>query len=654
MSPVLRMLPVLLCAVLASGAAVVAQAAGGPTPVATTLYLLAYVSGGAQSALSGLASLRRGRLDVDALMVLAAAGAAYIGAWDEGAVLLFLFSLSNALQALALDRTRRAVQTLLSMHPDTACVLRDGEEVTIPVDAVRPGDRIRVRPGERIPLDGVVTTGTSYVDQSPVTGESVPVWRGPGEPVYAGALNGHGSLVVEVTRGAADSTLMRIARLVQAAQSEPSPTQRRLERAEQAYAVAVLAVATALGILPPVLGDARWEDAVYRAITLLVVASPCAVVIAAPAAHLSAVARAARLGFLIKGARHLEALADVTVVAFDKTGTLSQGRPVVVEVVPVTADRAEVLRLAAAVERGSEHPLARAIVASAEAEGLPPAVADGVTAHPGEGAAGVVAGVDVWVGNPRKAPAPLAGASVDAVARLEAEGKTVVAVAAGGRLAGLVALRDELRPGARQAVSALRELGVRRQILLTGDNASVAAALAAAAGLDGFRAGLLPDDKHAVVRSLVLEGEVVAMVGDGINDTPALAAAHVGIAMGAGGTDAALETADVVLADDDIARLPALFELARATRRTLVWGLAFAVGVIAVFATATIAGAAVPLPLAVVAHEGSTVAVALWGLRLLSFRPRRGAGAADGAAPAAAADAAEATPRVGRTARARP
>ncbi|ADU50725.1 heavy metal translocating P-type ATPase [Thermaerobacter marianensis DSM 12885] len=602
----------------------IAERLGAPPAASLVFYAISYLAGGTPAALSGLRALRQRVIDVDLLMVLAALGAAGLGAWEEGAALLFLFSLSNALQSYAMDRTRQAIRALMDLAPETAHRLRsDGTLEEVPVEALQVGDRIVVRPGERIPIDGRVVAGRSSVDQAAITGESVPVTKGPGDEVFAGTMNQLGGLEIQVTKPAADTMLARIVALVQAAQEDRSRTQRVIDRIEQVYATAVVVIA-ALAAGLPLLWGADPGEAVYRALVLMVVASPCAVAISAPAPVLSAVANAARRGVLLKGGRYVEELAAVKVVAFDKTGTLTRGQPQVTDVVPLGgATRRDVLEAAAAAERLSEHPLARAVLAAAAAEGIRPAEVGEARAEPGLGVAAGSGERMTWAGNVAFArrlgvdPAP----AEPVLNQLARQGKTVVLVGAGRRLLGCIAVQDVPRPGAREAVAALRRAGLI-PVMLTGDRPEVARVIAQQLGITEVRAGLLPDQKLRAVEELSRTLGPVAMVGDGVNDAPALARAQVGIAMGAAGTDVALETADVVLVSDEIERLPFVFDLARRATRTIWQNLVFALGVIVVLVTLTLAGR-LELAAGVLGHEGSTVLAMLNGLRMLAVRPAR-------------------------------
>lgn len=607
--------------------------------LAGALYLLAYITGGAFGLKGGIQALRERTIDVDLLMVLAAIGAAVVGAPFEGAMLLFLFSLSNVLQAFAIGRTRDAIRSLVKMRPTEALVRRGSRLESMPIDRVMVGDCILVRPGERIALDGVVIEGESTVDQSSITGESMPVFRKQGDRVFAGAINQRGSLEVRVTRLATDSTIARLIRLVEEAQSEKARTQRMLDQTERYYAAGVLAFTALMIAVPPLLFNEPFESAFYRAMTLMVVASPCALVISTPATILSAIGNGARKGILFKGGVHLEQAAGIRTVAFDKTGTLTEGRPRVTDVIVTPASEiddwsgreSDLLALAAAVEAKSEHPVAHAIVNEAKARNLSASVpvATGFTARLGLGVSATVNGSIIAIGSPRYFEAldcMACSSAAREVERLQREGKTAMLVgrlSADGRSAqvlGVIAVADRLRPGAAQVVRELRAMGLRT-VMLTGDNAAVAQAIAAEAGVDEYHADLLPEDKLRFIRQMAQQG-AVAMVGDGVNDAPALAAATVGIAMGAAGTDVALETADIVLMSDDLSNIPYVVSLSRKAQRTVAQNLVFAGAVIVIMLAAAL-GIQIPLPLGVVAHEGSTVLVSLNGLRLLAYRKRR-------------------------------
>ena len=594
---------------------------GWPTAVITAWYAGAYVAGGLLATQNALVSLRQRQINVDLLMVLAALGAASIGYWQEGGILLFLFSLSNALQAYALERTRRAITKLMDLRPDTAVVLDNGEERRVPVEAVAVGQLLLVRPGDRLPLDGVVERGITSSDQAPITGESLPVTTRPGDPVFAGTINQEGAITVRVTKPAGESTLARIISLVIEAHESKAPTERWLARLEQRYAALVIAI-TLLAIGLPLLWGEPFGPSFYRAMTLMVVASPCAVAMAMPSAMLSAIANAARQGILFKGGAHLEAMATLKAIALDKTGTLTTGRLRVTDVAPLDGVApATVLRLAASVERHSEHPIGHALVEAARQQHLELSEPEAVQAVPGRGVRGLVGGQPVTVGNPdlfAESGVTLPPALAAIVHRFQAEGKTVMAVVAGEPL-GAIAVADTPRPTAARVIQRLRRLGIRRIVMLTGDNRVVAEALGRQLGIDEVQAELLPQEKQQVVAELVRREGQVAMVGDGVNDAPALATATVGVAMGAAGTDVALETADVVLMADDLDKLAYVIELSRRTRRVVIQNLTFALAVIVLLVLSTFGGI-MTLPVGVFGHEGSTVLVLLNSLRLLLLR----------------------------------
>lgn len=587
------------------------------------LVALAYLAGGAGAAVTAVRSLLRGRFTVDLLMVLAALGAAALGDWKEGVVLLFLFALSSTLEAYALYRTKRSIESLIQLRPREALLLRGGEEVRVAVDSLHVGDVVRARPGERFSVDGEVLDGDTWANEATLTGESEPVHKTPGVAVFAGTLNGPGSVLVRMTRAVADTTLERIVRMVQEAQAEKTPTQKFVESWEQPYVAGVLAGAVLTLLASRLWHTSDWHDAFYHAMVLLVVTSPCAVVVSTPAVILSAIARAARHGVLFKGGHHLERLGTVELLAFDKTGTITLGRPSVSAVwVPPGVAADEVLRLAAAVERRSEHHLAEAVVDAARTRQLPlPEISD-FENHIGLGVHAHVAGC--WLGVGREGlfqthDVAIPAAVLEAGQRFRGEGQTALLVVAPDTgVSGVLILADTVRPEAAAALAALKQLGIRRHVLLTGDHEAVARRVAEQIQADEVRAGLLPDQKVIEVRRLLRDSSDLAMVGDGVNDAPALAASPVGIAMGGAGTDVALEVADVVLMRDDLTALPFAVWLGRRARRRVRQNLAFAFAIIAVLVLFTFFG--LPLWLGVIGHEGSTLLVVLNGLRLLAER----------------------------------
>lgn len=586
------------------------------------LNLVSYLAGGFYGVKTAIESLRQGEIDVDLLMVLAALGAAFIGEWHEGAILLFLFSLSNVLQDYAIGRSRRAISGLFDLYPDEATVRRGDRTIRVNLAEIVVGDIVLIQPGERIPVDGLVVAGDSTVDESPITGESLPVDKVIGDSVYAGTLNKQGILDVRAMHAAEQTTLSRIIRLVEEAQESKAPTQRFLDRFEQTYAKAIILGILILVFIPPALGVADFESNFYRAMVLMTVASPCALVISVPSAFISAIASAARNGLLFKGGASLEQLADVSVVAFDKTGTLTVGQPKVIDIVmssPYTAF--ELIQTAASVEARSEHPLAKAIVDHAQSAGVELLTPEGFEAIPGQGVRARLEGKAVRIGRiaQLRSTAPLPAKLASAQAELEAAGKTVVAVLREDQWLGLVALADEERLESAPLIKSLSNRGIAT-VMLTGDNSRVARSIANKLGIDRVYAELLPDQKAQIVRDLQKDYGSVAMVGDGINDAPALAAAEVGIAMGSGGTDIALETSDLVLMGDRIERLTDAIQLSKRAKQVVWQNILFSLGVI-ILLVAGVLIVALPLPLGVLGHEGSTVIVVLNGLISLLILP---------------------------------
>ena len=602
-------------------------------PLALGCYAAAYLVGGWEATREGIRQLLKGRLDIDFLMVVAAIGAALVGEFAEGALLLFLFSLGHGLESLALDRARSAVSALAGLAPKRARVRgADGVEREVPAEDVAVGDLVIVRPGERIPADGTISEGRSAVDESPITGESMPVDKEPGAGVFAGSLNGDGALAVRVTMRASDTVVARMVRLVAEAQATKSLAERAAERFTRVYVPCVIAVTALAIVVPPLAGWLPWDEAFRRAMSMLIGASPCALAISTPAAVLAGLARAARGGVLVKGGMHLEALGTLRAVAMDKTGTITRGKPVLAKALPMPGvSEEELLRVAAAVETASSHPIARAVVDAALARGIELPAAEDAVAVRGKGVEATIDGARAGVGRASLFASDGTRAAGEAVeplrAQLEADAMTAMSVVHGGRALGAIGVRDTPRPEAAEAIAALAKLGCE-VTMLTGDNAATAAAIAREVGVGTVRAGLLPEQKIDEVQALVARHGSVAMVGDGINDAPALAAATVGIAMGHGGTDVALEAADVALMSDDLTRLPFAIDLGRATRAMIRQNVIFAMGVVGILIPLTLFGV-VPLSVAVICHEGSTVLVALHGLRLLSRkdpyrRSRRG------------------------------
>ncbi|WFB06065.1 heavy metal translocating P-type ATPase [Streptomyces sp. LX-29] len=603
---------------------------GAPVWVWAPLYALTYLAGGWEPGWEGLKALRDRTLDVDLLMVVAALGAAAIGQVLDGALLIVIFATSGALEAVATARTADSVRGLLDLAPATASRLADdGSEEVVPTGRLRIGDTVLVRPGERIGADGRVLDGGSDVDQATITGEPLPVAKRSGDEVFAGTVNGSGALWIKVERDPADSVLARIVAMVEEASATKAPTQLFIEKVEQRYSLGMVAATLALFIVPLLCG-ADLHSTLLRAMTFMIVASPCAVVLATMPPLLSAMANAGRHGVLVKSAVVMERLAQVNHVALDKTGTLTEGAPQVTEVRPLPVPglpEDELLALAAAAEHPSEHPLARAVVDAARARGLDVPVASDFVSTPGSGVTATVMGHTVTVGSPTTLLPDRADhrAAARAVARLEDEGRTAVLVTVDGAPAGVIGIADRLRDEAAAAVGALTELTGAGPLLVTGDNPRAAARLAGEVGITEVRAGLLPQDKVAAVRELEANGRRVLMVGDGVNDAPALAAAHTGIALGRVGSDLALETADAVVVRDELATIPAVVRLSRRARTLVVQNLVIAGAFITGLVVWDLAGT-LPLPLGVAGHEGSTVIVGLNGLRLLTDSAWRGSG----------------------------
>ena len=607
------------------------------------LYLAAYFFGGWFTVREAITKIRAGKFEIDFLMLVAAAGAAALGEFFEGSLLLFLFSIGHALENYAMGRARRAIEALADLAPDTARVRRGEELVEVPVEELAVGDVVAVRPDERLPADGVVVAGTSAVDQSPITGESVPVDKRPvadpdavGEPedlaaehrVFAGTINGSGQLDVQVTRRAGENTLARVVQLVASAEGGRSPTQRFTDRFQRVFVPAVIALVVVLLFAPLVL-DESFAESFYRAMAVLVAASPCALAIATPSAVLSGVARAGRGGVLVKGGAALEDLGTLTAIAFDKTGTITRGEPRLTDVEPANgATEDELLSVAAAVEALSEHPLARAVVRDADErlEGIDRPAAAGIESITGRGVRADVDGEATYIGKDELfaevGGTPLPEAVRATVGRLEADGRTTMIVRRGDRYLGVLGLMDTPRDEARGVIARLKSMGIERTIMISGDNRLVADAVASSVGIDEAHGDLMPEDKVGFIERLRGEQGRVAMLGDGVNDAPAMAAATVGIAMGAAGSDVALETADVALMADDLAHLPFAVGLSRKSRSVIRQNLWISLGMVAFLVPATIFGLGIGP--AVALHEGSTLIVVANALRLLAFKRTTG------------------------------
>ena len=635
----------LACGALLGTGYLIEKLAGLPAWVPTACYVTAYFFGGFYTLREAIDSLRVKRFEIDTLMLVAAAGAAALGAWAEGALLLFLFSLGHALEHYAMGRAKRAIEALAELAPDTATVRRGGQTMDIPVEELVIGDVVIVRPNERLPADGFVIKGSSAIDQAPVTGESIPVDKEPvADPaaaranpdsvaaesrVFAATINGGGAIEIEVTRRSNESALAKVIQMVSEAETQKSPTQRFTDKFERVFVPAVLILAVTL-LFAGLVIDEPFRDSFYRAMAVLVAASPCALAIATPSAVLSGVARAARGGVLIKGGAPLENLGSLKAIAFDKTGTLTEGRPRITDVVPVAGvTEEELLSVAVAVESTSDHPLAQAIVKDGRERlgGRLPSSATDLRSFTGRGVTAAVDGETVWIGKAEMFGAdgvPALGPdAAQAIDRLREKGRTTMAVRKGDRDLGVIGLMDTPRVAAKTAIRELHALGIVRMIMLSGDHQKVAEAIAKDVGLDEAWGDLMPDDKVEAVRKLAGEDKV-AMVGDGVNDAPAMAKATVGIAMGAAGSDVALETADVALMADNLSHLPFVVGLSRHTRAIIRQNVFVSLGVVALLVPATILGLGIGPAVAV--HEGSTLVVVVNALRLLAFKRRPASG----------------------------
>lgn len=590
-----------------------------PLPVTYALFVGTYFFGGYDIARHALHSVKERQFDTDLLMILAAAGAAFLGEFLEGGLLLFLFSLGHTLEELALDKARDAVSKLGKLTPKTATVIRDANEVEVPVDEVKIDELVVVRPGVRISVDGLITVGSSAIDQSPITGESMPVEKSLGDQVFAGSVNGNGALQVRVTKLAKDNTLARVMQLVEESQTQKTKTQQLTERFTSWFVPAVLIIDLLLIALPPVFG-VPIRTAFLRAMTFLVAVSPCALALGPPSAMLCGIGQAARNGLLIKGGIHLETLGKVKAIAFDKTGTLTHGKPAVTDVV-ITGKMPEneLLSLAAACESRSAHPLAAAVVNAARTRGITIPEPEKLDSVSGQGLIATVSGRSVLVGNIKLMKAQNITLSDEVSNKLqtsEEEGKTTILVAVDGEIASIIALADTPRSNARQTLEELHKIGIEQIFLLSGDNIRVANKLARDLGIDEVKAGLMPEEKVQAMQQLASD-RVVAMVGDGVNDAPALAAASVGIAMGGASTDVALETADVALMGDDLSKLPFAVSLGRATRAVVLQNLAISIATILGLAGAAMLGTTT-IGWTILFHEGSTLLVVANSLRLLA------------------------------------
>ena len=591
--------------------------------IAGWTFVAACLIGMAPVARRAFAALRAGiPFTIEGLMTIAAIGALFIGAAEEAALVVFLFAVGEVLEGVAADRARASIRALADLVPKTALLEENGIPREVDAASLKIGQRVLVRPGDRIPADGTIAEGASGIDESPVTGESMPKAKGPGDAVFAGSINAEAALRITVTKSAEDNTISRIIALVEEAESARAPTERFIDRFSRTYMPAITGLALLVAAIPPLFFGQDWGTWVYRGLALLLIGCPCALVISVPASIASALATGARRGMLMKGGTVIEAVSRVTQVAFDKTGTLTMGRPAVTDVVVLDGSEADLLAVAAGVESGSSHPLAISILRRAEAVGVTALPSTGAKALIGKGAEAQVAGQPAWVGSPRFAAdsGALDGAGVGRAGEMEAEGKTVVVVFRDRKALGLIAMRDEPRADAIAAVAELSAMGIT-SVMLTGDNARTGAAIAGVLGMQ-LRADLMPDDKVTAIKEMAATGSVI-MVGDGINDAPALAAASVGVAMGSG-TDVALETASAALLRNRVTDVAAMIRLARAAMSNIRQNVAIALGLKAVFLVTTVLGLT-GLWIAIMADTGATVLVTLNALRLLRFNPERAA-----------------------------
>lgn len=564
-------------------------------------------------------SAKRLRPDMNLLMVVAILGAMSIGEWFEAATVAFLFAVSNALEGWSLSRARRAVEALMDLTPTLVQVVKDGGTVPVRPEEVPVGSLFQVKPGERVPLDGLIHQGTSALNQAPITGESMPVSKSPGEEVFAGSINGDGALVVKCSKPASDTVIARIIRMIGEASNKRATSEQWVDRFARIYTPVVMILAILVALVPPLLLGGAWADWFYRALVLLVIACPCALVISTPVSIVAGLASAARNGVLVKGGMYLEAPAHLKAIAFDKTGTLTEGHPSVVQVIPFSGHtEQELLRVAGAMESQSDHPLARAIVAHLKSQGVAFTHSEDFQTIQGKGATAILDGHTYWLGSHRfleeqGAETPEIHAQLES---LERDGRTVVAFGTGRDLIGFLALADAVRPTSASTLQGLREAGVEHLVLLTGDNSGTAQAVGRQVGLTEIQAELLPEDKVKAVEALVAKYGQVAMIGDGVNDAPAMACATLGIAMGAMGSDAAIETADIALMNDDLSRLPWLIQHSRRTLGVIRQNITFALAVKAVFVVLTLMGHA-SLWSAIAADMGASLLVIFNGLRLL-------------------------------------
>ena len=597
---------------------------GGPAMVFLPLYIVAMVLGGWGNFKKASRALPRGNFNMSVLMSVAVLGALAIGQYEEGASVAFLYAISEMLEAWTMDKARRSIRQLMDIAPKTARLRRPGGEVEVPVEEIGIDDIMIIRPGGKIAMDGVIAKGESAINQAAITGESIPTEKGPGDEVYAGTLNTHGSLEVRVSKLVQDTTIAKIIHMVEEAQGKRAPSQAFVEKFAAVYTPIVMTLAVGIVFIPPLFLGYEWAPWIYRGLALLVVACPCALVVSTPVAIVSAISNAAKNGVLIKGGIYLEEAGSLNAIAFDKTGTLTKGEPIVTDIVPIgSLQENKLLEMAANLEARSEHPLAVAIVKAAEGRGYQVAPVEDFTAITGRGAQGTIDGQMVYIGNPRLFTE--LGVSLNPVAqeveRLQKQGKTAMIMGTKTEFMGLIAVADEVREASAAAIAALKQAGIQHTIMLTGDNTATAQAMAAQVGVDDFRAELLPQDKVTAVQELLGKYGKVAMLGDGINDAPALALSTVGIAMGGAGTDTALETADIALMADDLSKLPFTIRLSKKTLTIIRQNIGFSLFIKAVAVIAVFPGW-LTLWLAILADMGASIIVTLNSLRLLKVKSK--------------------------------
>ncbi|MGD7045075.1 heavy metal translocating P-type ATPase [Jeotgalibacillus proteolyticus] len=584
---------------------------------AVLLFALSIVIGGWRLLLTGLTNLFKLEFDMKTLMTIAIIGAAVIGEWGEGAVVVFLFAVSEVLERFSMDKARNSIRSLMDIAPQQAAVLRDGEERLVPVEEVEIGEVIVIRPGQKIPLDGVVDNGSSFVNQSAITGESVAVKKEEGDEVFAGTLNEEGALRVRITKWAEDTTLAKIIHLVEEAQAEKAPSQAFVDRFAKYYTPAIMMIALLVAVVPPLAANGLWDEWIYRGLAVLVVGCPCALVISTPVAIVTAIGHAAKRGVLIKGGVHLETAGKITAVAFDKTGTLTKGTPEVRDVRTFSSmDSSELLSYAGAIERYSQHPLGRAIVQAAKDHPL--AEADQFESITGKGVQGVIDGKVYWISRADD-KTNLTEEMKDTVDEFRKSGSTVMLMGQGEQVLGIIAASDTIREESRSIVQKLYQAGIKKTVMLTGDHALSASSIGKEIGIQQIEAELMPEHKLEIIKRIQRNDGKVAMVGDGINDAPALAMADVGIAMGGAGTDAALETADIALMADDLHQLPETISLSRKTLKIIKQNIAFALG-LKVLALLLIIPGWLTLWMAIFADMGATLIVVLNSLRLMKVK----------------------------------